>query len=472
MLPALGAKGVARVKERATEDEDDVVRASAILALACLGGDDAESRAIVRRATEVGEGVVRGAGAMALLRMDSAQRMEDVVSGLEAWLGHRATILPWFGGRFVREVSQQRLLKGPAQGLVALARSRGEVRELEALALRLGMKTENGAVARAVGQILLELGGFTRFRPNDKYVPFVALVEELTPAERAIAKTLSTTLLLPKAGMGLPAAGSCRKTWIGVNPASALDKVVQYKTAAGTKKNPLWRAWHDLEADGQYGDPLPDAIDGRLDGFDRWHALVEFGSSSHGGGAREMTPEELERELARLPTDSSFLGRVAEVADDLAARFAAAEREGARMVPTLMSSGLLFLPLVRAKRPVEARWDPLVRLSDEPPAREVLEALPEDRREALLLMWTPREEDDNPFFDLDQVMSVFDMAPSERIARRIAVHLAKKDVRARLADFDSLPRYKEKIRLATKKLPSLAKVFKGSIKSAPNGSKA
>ena len=311
------------------------------------------------------------------------------------------------------------------------------------------------------GEILVELGGFTRFRDNDRNQRFVALPDDLTPAEKAMAKTLAGTLLVPGAGLGLPAAGACRERWIGEAPAGALERTVEYTTREGKKNGPFWRAWLELEKSGDLGDPVPNALETQAAGFDRWHAIVQFGAYTYGGPFRRLTDDILEVELAKLPSDRAFLDRIGQVADDLASRFAAAAREGAPMTSTLMLGGMLLLPLVRAKRPIEPRWDALVYVADEPPAREVLAALPANRREALLFAHTPPEGDEEPWLGLDQVIQVFDMAPSERIARRIAKHLAKPHVRNRLKDLGSLPNYLEKIDLALQKAPSLAPIFQG-----------
>jgi hypothetical protein len=457
MLPGVDAKGLASIQAIARDDGDEVVRASAVLALGRLGERDEASQSTVRKSTKDGAPVVRGAAALALLRMDPSLRIEDVAAGLDDWLGYRVpdadtgpTILPWFGGMgLVMWGWQHQFLKAPARGLLSLARSRGDTENLRRHALQSGTRSESGVVAQSAGQILLELGGFTRFLEQDKYQRYVALVDELSPGEKALAKELAGTMLVPGAGLGLPAAGVCRQRWIGSAAASALDKVVKYATKKGRGSKPFWRAWLELEQAGVFGDPLPGPIDGAVEGFDRWHALVQFGVSSYGGPFRVMTPEELEGELTRVEP-ARFLDRIGAVADDLCARFAAAEREGTRMLPTLMASGLLFLPLIRARRAIELRWDLLVFLGDEAPAREVLAALPLARREALLFANTPPEDDENPFLGLDLVVPVVDMAPSERIARRLAKHLAKPEVRKRLADFDTLDVYQKKIKAIAK----------------------
>jgi hypothetical protein len=459
MLSDVSSADCAKVIAIAEKDSDDVVRASAILALARLGEVHDRARAVVRAALDDPSATVHGAAAIATLRLDPTQSIDALARGIEAWLaqpappdwfghfwadaGTRRTRMPWFGGVRMAMVGWNcQLATPPAHALIALARHQKREDAMLRCALVIARRSTEPAVTHCVGRIVLGLGGFARFAERNRATPFVALPGELTKQERALAELLGDTMLLPLGGFGLPAAGATRKRWLGLLPSSGSEKIVKYKTNGRAVSNPVWRAWLDLEATRTFGDPFPPPIDAALEGFDRWHAFVDNTSRSYGGPWSDAEIDVVESELARTRFDTSKLSLIADVANDLAARFEAAEREGIVQPPTFAMSSLLLLPFVRTKQPIAPRWERLVSLEDNDVTREILGAIPPARREALLFSRLPRDDGHDSVI---AVTRLIDVAPSKRILDALATHLANPDMRRRLADFDVLDELERKL---------------------------
>jgi hypothetical protein len=447
LLPALGS--LATIRELASSDPDPIARASALLALARLGEVDAESRSIFEQAAKSDVGLIRGAATIALLRIDRKRTLGDSAEGIEAWLS-ASERLPWFGG--LRTIEGLQFLPPPAYGLARLAQNRKDA--LLDFVLQLGRRTQNGNVIECGGQIVLQAGGFLRFEEANKYLPFVALPDELSSDEKKLASALAETPLLPNAGYGLPAAGACRKRWIGAAPPSALEKTVNFEMKKKKQKQPFWRAWRMLDDNNIYGEPIPPPIEGQVSGLDRWRAIIDFGVRAYGHRVIRLDAESVEGELARVAKEPRLFEAIAEAADDLAARLEVADRANGSDDLTFGASCLLMLPLVRAKKKIEPRWDRLIFVDDEPLARELLLALPEERRQARVLS---RATDDALGWDaLPTLLELFELVPCEPMARWIARTMTNAEAVERLGDFDKLEPARKRIRELAKQFPKLA----------------
>ncbi|WP_437627108.1 HEAT repeat domain-containing protein [Sorangium sp. So ce1151] len=403
MLPEIRGETLPLLKRQAGEEPDTAARASALIALGRLGEGDEEVDRIVEGARGVEHPLVRGAAAVAWLRLDGGRSFAGAAEGLAGWLEWKPAepwtpgqaVLPWFGGLAVTWYKTKQPLEAAPSALAALARQRGATRDLVDTAVRLGSGALSGVAMRRLSAMVLDLGGFLQLEKD-----YVALPEELSAEQRDIAKGLAATKLVPIAGLGLPACGASRRRWIGLEPPGPLERHVEVEIAGDRKALPVWRAWRELNlvetnddseaSEESASGPIPRALDARLTAHDRWQAIVEIDAESYGFGCY-MDPDELERQLAAIPQDEDLLRRVAEVADDLAARFAAGAREGIRMAPSPSMSAMLLLPLVRAGRRLEQRWEPLIHVGDEPQAREIFQALAPERREAWLEGYFERE---------------------------------------------------------------------------------
>lgn len=465
MLPELRGEALPLLKRRATQDDEEVVRASALLALGRLGAGDAEVAQIVDAARGAEDPLVRGAGAVAWLRLDAGRSFAAVAEGLEAWLGWQPAepwtpdqaSLPWFGGLAVAWYRMKLPLGGAATALVALARQRDATRDLVEIALRLGSSATGGAALRRLSALVLDLGGFLQFGENH-----VALLDELSPEQRAIAEKLAPTRLVPLAGRGLPASGTPRRRWLGLAPPGPLERQVEVEISGSQHALPLWRAWKQIVATaGRDSRPIPPPLDALLSGHDRWQAIVEFDSKAY-GFACHMAPEELERQLAAIPHDDELLRRAAELADELVERFAAAEAQGTPVAPSFTTSAMLLLPLVRAGKPLEQRWERLIYIGDEPQGREIFQALTPDRREAWIAAYLEREMAGKGAMVvaslMKKVLTVVDLALTPTTAKLLARILAayKKDVPTGSAD-----ELLGKLRAAAQGQPSVLRALGG-----------
>jgi hypothetical protein len=431
MLPELSAEVVPRLVQLATADADEGVRASALIALGRLGEGDADARALVRERSEKEDSALtRGAATVARLRLEAdGVALDSVAASVEAWMSWRSPAydenvprLPWFG-RF--DTTQP--LAPTSAALLALARHRREERPLLELAFRIGAETNSGRAARCAGELILELGSLTAFRSKPGPHPFVALPEDLDDRQRAVAKRLAATMLLPQAGLGLAAAGEARKRWLGLLPPGPLERVITVSVGGVMKTLPVWRAWVELEQHRVYGAPVPPPLAGELAGLDRWQAVIEMLLQTYGDGPRNV--KDIDELLGSLPPGEALFDRGARLADDLGARLSEARRQGMSTWVPYAACALLLLPFVRAGRPLEPGWDSLVSLTTLPGSREILRAIPDQRREAIL--WAAvAERSDSDHKDLGEVVAMLDLAPSRRIAENVARRLSNETVRA------------------------------------------
>jgi hypothetical protein len=397
MLPELTPESLPLLAVQATTDGDEIGRSGALLALGRLGASDVQAGAAVASSRAAGTPpLVRGAAGLGWLRLDLARRFPEARMQIEDGLSYRGEELPWF--KDVAWFHNVPFADAMGRALVALARHRGKdaERELAELILAIGKESGEGTVETQAAKILLDLGGFSG-KPADR----VALVEELSPEQVAMAKELAATDLLPGGGFCLPASGAVRRRWIGLDPPGPLDR----RTDVRGKSVPVWRAWCTRN-------PAPTDCPSPLD---RWQALIEFAATSYPPSARWLSSSELEKELSAAPSGDELFDRAARIADDLAKRIAATFRGRRPVFPPLTTSALLLLPLVRAGRPIEPRWDGLITIDGDPQGRRLLAALPVDRREAVLCNYLEAIGGTLPTRAID----VVDLAPTPRVVEAI-----------------------------------------------------
>jgi hypothetical protein len=132
-----------------------------------------------------------------------------------------------------------------------------------------------------------------------------------------------------------------------------------------------------------------------LRGHDRFQALAELSTQTYSTGCW-LEPEVRDQELAAIPHDETLLELAAGIADDLAVRDAAAERDETHHWPDASKVDFVLAPLLQSGRPIEPRWDGLVVLEQGPEARRLLEALPLERREARIRAHFTRNSNPSP----------------------------------------------------------------------------
>jgi hypothetical protein len=436
------------VRRMAKDDGDEGVRASALLALGALAPRGPETLALLTRTAQEGESsLLRGASTMARLRAEGkVSSLDAVAAGLEAWLAWSSSRpdagqarIAWFGGLDSMYYEHNQFLAPAAHSLVALARERQETAALEELLLRWGSEGKIGRVAASAGDALVELSGLSQYWPRNKPHAFVALTTELTADQIAFAKKLTATTLLPGAGFGLAAGGACRKRWLGLLPPGPLDRMATLVIAGKSVTVPLWRAWVDLEQSGVRAAPVPPPLDKELSGLDRWQALIDMLSNTFGGRPPLIKEEEV---LGDVPAGDELFDRATQVADDLALRFEAAAREARPLWLHYAVTALVLLPLVRAGRPVRPEWDVLVYVGSFDGAREVMAALPAERREARLWDFV-KDRGVAEHRGLGEAIAMLDLAPSRRIADNLAGRLHNDAVAKAYTSVNLLARLQE-----------------------------
>jgi len=440
MIPRLHDEALPLLEKMAAKDKQPVARASALLALARLGscGD-----ALLVAAAKHKHALLRGTAALAAVRLGSAKRFSDVSEGLEAWLGYELPAghrLPWFGAWSQVWVDGMPFIDGPGRVLVALAHAGGRKAsdDLVEVVLSIGAGSDQGRIETQVGKVLLVLGDFPPKEVVKKDIP-VVLAKTLTKPQRAMAMKLAATSLVPAGDYGLPASGEARKRWLGLSPAGPLDQLVKGR---GSKKLPLWRSW-------QLGNThYPPK--GPLAGLDLWQALVEYVAQTY-GTTRVVLPNAVEEVLVAAQPHDALLDRAGRLADELAERYAAAERGGTRIVPQFGSSALLLLPLVRAGHKLEPRWQSLIYVGPEPQAREILGAFPKKQRDQLLRRYL--DTDKAVWARVKAVLAVADLSPTKPLGRLIEQKLTQlKEAGLNRRDLANL---RGRLRSLTKKHPSL-----------------
>lgn len=289
--------------------------------------------------------------------------------------------------------------------------------------------------------LLLALYGFLPAKKHDPF-PVVAPPDALTSDERLLAGRLAGSMLVPVPGLGLAAGGPTRARWLGISPPGPTERAVEVDVEGTRRQLPVWQALRELPFTAE---PIHPQVAGQLSAEERWQVLAECASGAYGGRAMGGTfrSPQIQRELERTPGDAAFLERVAMVADEVAARIAAAvgmELPLGRLEPDPASASLLLLPLIRGGVALKPAWDWLIHFGPDPESRAVLEALPRERREAAVSRYLDR----HPFSQgppLDRLSGVLDLVPTRSITARLLEGFATGQVSFKDAVLETVKRF-------------------------------
>jgi len=360
--------------------------------------------------------------------MDDRHAFGEIDPDLIDWLrveqppwDRKATWIPWFGGLPVAWYALNQRLDFAAHGLAALARSRSQSAELVDSALRLGTGESLGLEARRLGKLILELTGFAALEKNG-----VARFEQLSRDQQGVARKLADTTLVPLAGYGLPACGTARRRWSGIAEPGPLEQEVMLTVDDTEMGLPRWFALRKLRAEGHSDrSPLPALLSTGLTALERWQAIGELESLRYPIGCH-LDADEREEELAVVSGEPGVLEIAREMADDLSQRIAAAARDGENSCPNPSGCACALLPLVRAGKPIEERWDVLVCLRDDPHAREIFAALTLERREARIRDYLPADMPSGVIpSSVEGVVALIDLAPTQPAIRAVLAAIEK-----------------------------------------------
>lgn len=391
MLPSLAGEWLPLLLDRIERDADEVVRASALLAVSRLGEGHPKALAVTEAALSSSSPLLRGAATLAQLRLDPSREFAANAQGISDWLSTQPTLrerkpwLPWFGGLEVAWYTMHQKLDASAHALLALAKKRGREAELIDTCLQLGSSEPPPRLARRLGALILAGSGLST-HPESVVRPF----DELSEGERAVARRLATTTLLPKAGHGLPSAGNSRRRWAGLDAPGPLEQLVDIELDGKQRKVAFWYAVRELNArkveraDKGQG-PFPAPVAAAVAGADRWQAIAELLCMNYATSC--LIADRFDDEFFPIELDQRLLRVAASVADDLVSRAHAAHRDELPAITSAVASAWVLLPFVRTGTPINENWDVLVEIGKDALAREIFGALPSGRRETRLLAY-------------------------------------------------------------------------------------
>ena len=447
LLPEAREASRAAILARLAAERDPVVRAGMILALARIGEHDEASRRAVLHARRDANPLVRGAAATAALRMEPSAPLHSEHERLGDALAWDAPT-PWFRGVVLGFEEESAFAPPLAAALLEIARRRDTMGALLDELVAVAQAAEPGLVTRCIGDTMTHAGELAVDRS------LVATIDELTVPQRAVAERVATTWLLPDGGDGLPAAGRARARWAGKAEPGPLDAVVTIEIEGTILVGPRWRAWRELRKRGLSGSAeVPPIVAAGLAPLDRFEALVEFMAETYRWSVGLRT-EDIESELRRVSGEEQLFDRVRIIADDLAARFAVAHDERRLHISPMPDLGmLLFLPFVRARRPLRPEWDSVIYLGP----TEVFESLPEARREAMLVRRVRLDHDASLDRALDQAIYVLPLVPTKGAVDHLLLALAVAEKKKHVA----AKRLRAKLQATAASNPKLAKLIGG-----------
>ena len=416
----------ALVGEMAGRDSDTIVRASALLALS-TAGDSAFARGVVEAARADTDAFVAMVAALALLRLDPTRTFETERDALAAWLSWEAppwsagvTEFPWFGGAWVSTYRRPRAHDHASRVVAGLARE--GTTELGIFLLGLARGREAGTLTRRVGALVADLGGLQHRWKHDVVQPVVPF-DQLSSLERATAKLLAATDLLPGPTRGMPAAGSPRRRWCGIEAPGPMEQVLEASAATLGHGGPRYVVATDIERE-QVRPPLSVPLGDLDDGFERWLAATLWVSAAYGNPPLRTLPNDLLRSLVdgSKSCGVSALERAAATCSDLAERFRRAALEGEISRVSAPLTALALLPFVEAKMAIEPAWDVLVTVSLDAAARQVFASLPPERREAILWSFLSTQSDAQ-VAGTKEALEALELAASPRNSDKVLLRL-------------------------------------------------
>ncbi len=350
-------------------DAEPMVRASAVLALSRLGEGRPECEEMIRLASaDSSRGPeVHGSAAVGRLRLDATTSYELAHEGLRAWLGlplptptrdsddQHIAVFHWFGATWPQKQFEHSPWIWP---FFALSAQRGDTEALLETLLGRVATEPDPHLLREIEPLVLKLGGFLDFPGEAESRTLLPC--EFRPSQQRLLALLANALVPINACYGLPACGSVRRRWLGVEPPGPLEESI---TTANGATEPRWRLEPEERLTG-------------LTGFRRFRAMVESAANLYSGlfwmdeAAREM-------ELANLVVDDRFLADVPGILAPLVEWQRLVISTGSRH-PTAfrVSNSLIHLLFLRVWGRVEEQWLIPLDYSD-PHGTRILEALDE-----------------------------------------------------------------------------------------------
>jgi hypothetical protein len=348
-------------------ETDPLVKACLLCSLDLVDKSSRWSSEVQRIAQEGDpQPLVHGMATLCWLRSDANNSLDKVFQGAESWLITEPIYnecLPF--QRVFHNVHLTRVLFESLNKQIESNR----INVLKSLITLENKVTHETAISRLGAVIDLVLGR----DPEDK--PSVIPANELDEAHRLVAEGLADSYVYPNAGW-MPAAGSRRRRWLGMDDPSILEIPVpqEVKSSQPHQSQPIWQFVQEREASRPQNQLLPAPLMNILQPKDRWLLAVEIYLHSY-GQANEIDLTTLTECSHQLPIDDETVHSIYNFC-----------RETLRRQQLVLGHGfgysiisrLLLLPLARSNVAIPEEFFDLLWFYNSDEEREILASVPRD----------------------------------------------------------------------------------------------
>jgi hypothetical protein len=265
-------------------------------------------------------------------------------------------------------------------------------------------------------------GYFERWRRWEE----LALPEELTADQRRVAVALLRDDVRG-GGHGLPSSVRLLRRWLGVDPPGVLERRVPWTHEGVAVDWPLWKVWRESPEEAlEHNQGIPLALMERLGPAELIEAAAESLLEPYGIQGYPLEQRLHDILAAHGASAATWAASFADLLASIRSPDGPRARDDARGYGMLGlyqwdALGLItMLPLVKAGVALDPRWDAIAPFSGDALGREVLGALPPDRREALVyrrLMTDWGASGAKALNGFDTGFPLLDLVPSERVTR-------------------------------------------------------
>lgn len=295
-------------------------------------------------------------------------------------------------------------------------------RSLEELLNAVAAEPDRTRASEAARAAMVCAGFKTRWKTWDE----LALFEALDDDQRRVAEAIGHRRDLGVGGFGMPSSPRLLRRWLGLDPPGALERRISWEHEGRTVEWPVWYAWKSAPDEAlEAGQGIPEALLERLTPAEVIEAAGEASLENY--GIETPYSHRVDAALGEHAAEAAGWARgFAETLASLRSPDSPHAREGVGYhslgIYQWDALGVLALvPLVRAGIELDPQLDVIVPFAASTErVREVLSALPPERREAavyrrLMTDWGPTGALALNGFVNGIVL--LDLVPSERITR-------------------------------------------------------
>lgn len=278
--------------------------------------------------------------------------------------------------------------------------------------------------SRAARAAMVRAGFFARWKAWGDLAHF----EDLDDDQRRVAEAIGRRGALDAGGAGMPSTPRFLRRWLGLDAPGVLERRIAWTHEGRAVTWPLWYAWrHADDATLEAGQGIPEALLARLTPAEVIEAAAE--ATLEGYGIESPYAHRVDAVLGAHAAEAAGWARgFAEVLASLRSPDGPRAREGVGYdslgIYEWDALGVLALvPLARAGVAIDPRLDVLVPFAASTErVREVLSALPPERREAVVYRRLTTDWGPKGVLALNGFvngLALLDLAPSERVARAL-----------------------------------------------------